>query len=67
MRITINRHALEGETGQTILQAAKRAGISIPTLCHHEGLSPYGACRLCIVEIIRRGRARIVTSCNYPL
>ena len=67
MRITINNRAVEGEKGQTILQAAKRAGISIPTLCHHEGLSPYGSCRLCIVEIVRRGRARIVTSCNYPL
>lgn len=67
MKITINNCAVEGEKGQTILQAAKRAGISIPTLCHHEGLSPYGSCRLCIVEITRRGKARIVTSCNYPL
>ncbi len=67
MRITIDHRSIEGEKGETILQAAKRAGISIPTLCHHEGLSPYGSCRLCIVEMTRRGKTRMVTSCNYPL
>ena len=67
MKITIDHRPVEGERGQTILQAARRAGISIPTLCHHEGLSPYGSCRLCIVEITRRGKTRMVTSCNYPL
>ena len=67
MKITTDHRSVEAERGQTILQAAKGAGISIPTLCHHEGLSPYGSCRLCIVEIARRGKTRMVTSCNYPL
>ena len=67
MKVTIDNRPVEGEKGETILQAARRAGISIPTLCHHEGLSPYGSCRLCIVEITRRGKTRMVTSCNHPL
>ena len=50
----------------TILQAAKNAGIYIPTLCYHEKLEPYGACRLCTVEADIGGRTRIVASCLYP-
>lgn len=50
----------------TILQAARRAGIEIPTLCHDDRLSFYGACRLCSVEIGSFNRARIVASCVYP-
>ncbi len=55
------------EEGMTILETAKSMGIDIPTLCYHPALSPFGACRLCSVEIITRGRSRIVTSCNYPV
>jgi len=51
--------------GMTILEAAQSAGISIPTLCHHEKLEPYGACRLCIVEVEDRGRTKLVVSCVY--
>jgi len=51
--------------GMTLLEAARSAGIEIPTLCHHEKLEPYGACRLCIVEIEDRGRTRLVVSCVY--
>ena len=51
--------------GMTILEAARSAGIAIPTLCHHEKLEPYGACRLCIVEIEDRGRTKLVVSCVY--
>jgi len=53
--------------GINILEAAKDIGIHIPTLCYHPALSPFGACRLCSVEIIVRGRKRIITSCNYPV
>lgn len=54
--------------GTTILQAARKAGIDIPTLCYHSALSPIGSCRLCSVEITdKRGKKRIVTSCNYPV
>jgi bidirectional [NiFe] hydrogenase diaphorase subunit len=53
--------------GMTLLEAARSAGISIPTLCHHEKLEPFGGCRLCIVEIDVRGRTKLVVSCVYPV
>ncbi|MEM2112180.1 MAG: 2Fe-2S iron-sulfur cluster-binding protein [Candidatus Bathyarchaeia archaeon] len=53
--------------GTTILEAAKKAGVEIPTLCYLEGLEPYGACRVCSVEIEIRGRTRIVAACCYPV
>ena len=53
--------------GTSILDVAENLGIEIPTLCYHKALSPFGACRVCSVEIVdKRGRKRIVTSCNYP-
>ncbi|MBE0480593.1 MAG: (2Fe-2S)-binding protein [Dehalococcoidia bacterium] len=55
------------EAGATVLQAAKQAGIKIPTLCHDDRLSPFGACRLCSVEIARGNMSRIVASCVYPV
>ncbi len=51
----------------TVLEAAKKAGIDIPTLCYHDKLEPYGACRLCTVEVDTGGRTRIVASCLYPV
>ena len=53
--------------GMTVLEAARSAGISIPTLCHHEKLEPYGGCRICIVEVEVRGWTRLVVSCVYPV
>ena len=53
------------DKGMTILDAAKTAGINIPTLCHHEKLEPFGGCRLCIVEVESRDTIRIVVSCVY--
>ena len=55
------------EKGTIILEAAQFYGFPIPTLCHMEGLSPYGACRLCVVEIGDGARARLVTACTYPV
>ena len=52
--------------GMTILEAAKSVGIAIPTLCHHEKLAPYGACRICTVEAESRGRMNMVAACTYP-
>ncbi len=63
----IDGREFKAEKGQTILQVARENGIDIPTLCHHEAIEPYGACRLCIVEISRGGHSRIVTSCLYPV
>jgi bidirectional [NiFe] hydrogenase diaphorase subunit len=53
--------------GVTVLEAARSVGISIPTLCHHEKLEPYGGCRICIVEVEVSGRSRLVVSCIYPV
>ncbi|HVO37756.1 MAG TPA: 2Fe-2S iron-sulfur cluster-binding protein [Spirochaetia bacterium] len=63
--LTIDGKQVCAERGQTILEAARAAGIGIPTLCHHGTVEAYGACRLCIVDIEVRGRTRLVTSCNY--
>jgi len=49
----------------TLLEAAQTAGITIPTLCHHEKLTPYGGCRLCMVEAEVRGWTKLVVSCVY--
>ena len=65
--LNIDGRELKAEKGQTILQVARENGIDIPTLCYHEALEPYGACRLCVVEIFKGGRSRIVASCLYPV
>ncbi len=66
VKLTINGLPLEVEKGTTLLEAAKFLGFPIPTLCYDEGLSPYGACRLCVVEISEGPRAKLVSSCTYP-
>ncbi len=65
--LNIDGRELKAEKGQTILQVARENGIDIPTLCYNEAVEPYGACRLCIVEISKGGRSRIVASCLYPV
>lgn len=67
MNITIDGKTCECEKGEYILQIARRNGIEIPTLCHHDGFPGQGACRVCIVEVIERGRGKIVVSCIYPV
>jgi len=64
--LTIDGQEIQAEEGQTILEVARQAGIEIPTLCYHPLLEPFGACRLCVVEVIRRGRSRLETSCTHP-
>ena len=63
--LEIDGQKVVAREGMTILEVARDMGIEVPTLCHHEALSPYGACRLCTVEIERNGSTRMVTSCNY--
>ena len=65
--LTINGKKYSAERGQTVLRVARDHGIKIPTLCHNEAIEPYGACRLCIVEVTRGTRTRMVTSCLYPV
>lgn len=68
VRLTINGNAVEAEEGTTVLEAARQAGIGIPTLCYHRALAPQGACRLCIVEVEGPGLDRTVaTSCNLKI
>lgn len=67
INLTINGARVSVEEGTTILEAAKFLGFPIPTLCHMEGLSPYGACRLCVVEIGEGPKAKMVSSCTYPV
>jgi iron-only hydrogenase group A len=61
--ITINNKEIAVRENETILAAAKKAGISIPTLCHMEGFPPSGACRICMVELEGRG---LVPACSFP-
>lgn len=63
--IKINDRSLEAGEEQTILEVAIEAGIEIPTLCYHKELSPYGACRVCLVEIVKGGRPGLQASCLY--
>ena len=63
--LTIDEKTIEVTPGTTILRAAEMAGIHIPTLCDHAELTPYGGCRLCIVEI--QGFRIPVTSCTMPV
>jgi bidirectional [NiFe] hydrogenase diaphorase subunit len=64
--LTLNGLPVSVEEGSTLLEVAQFFGFPIPTLCHMEGLTPYGACRLCLVEVGQGERAKLVTSCTYP-
>jgi NADH dehydrogenase/NADH:ubiquinone oxidoreductase subunit G len=64
--LSINGLTASVEGGTTLLEAARFLGFPIPTLCHLEGLTPYGACRLCVVEIGEGPKAKLASSCTYP-
>jgi bidirectional [NiFe] hydrogenase diaphorase subunit len=65
--LNIDGKDVKAKEGTTLLEAAKTAGITIPTLCYHELLEPFGGCRLCIVEVESRGWTKLVVSCVYPV
>ena len=67
INITINNQKYQAEKGTTVLEVAEKAGIKIPTLCYHAALSPYGACRVCLVEVLAGGRPGLVASCHYSV
>ena len=67
IKLTIDGKKITTDKNTTILKAALENGIVIPTLCSREGLSPLGNCRLCVVEVTKNGRTRVVTSCNYQV
>lgn len=65
--LQIDGKEVTAREGATILEAAQSVGISIPTLCHHKKLHPYGGCRVCAVEADARGRTTVVAACVYPV
>lgn len=65
--VTIDGIKVRVRKNSTILDAAKAAGVWIPTLCYHPALPPEAACRLCLVELDRGDWKQLVTACNYPV
>ena len=65
--LIIDDKTVKAEESMTVVEAARKVGIEIPTLCHHEQLKPYTACRICLVEIEDRGRVRLDTACSRPV
>ncbi len=66
IRLTIDGATAQVPEGTTVLEAARKLGVDIPTLCNHPKLEPHGACRMCMVDVERNGRKRTVASCAYP-
>ena len=62
--LTINGQTVQAPKNATILEAARSAGIHIPTLCYHSELAPEGACRLCVVEATRSEERRVGKECR---
>ena len=67
LSLTIDGKKASADPGENLIDVAKRAGAEIPSLCHHPLIAPYGACRLCLVEVTKGGRKKITTSCNYEV
>ncbi|MBO4861957.1 MAG: (2Fe-2S)-binding protein, partial [Firmicutes bacterium] len=67
MIVTIDGRVCECEKGEFLLQVAKRNGIDIPTLCHHDGLPGQAACRVCLVEVKDGARSQVTASCVFPV
>lgn len=68
--MTIDGKTVQARGGAFLLEAARSAGIFIPTLCHHEALEPYGGCRLCVVDVTEpgwEGWCKMVIACQFPV
>jgi bidirectional [NiFe] hydrogenase diaphorase subunit len=65
--VTIDGQKVEVERDATVLDAAKKAGVWIPTLCYHPAVSISGSCRICMVELDRGDWRQLITACNYPV
>jgi predicted molibdopterin-dependent oxidoreductase YjgC len=66
--VIIDGQQVEMPVGATLLEAIRLTGADLPTLCHWEGLPPYGACRLCLVEVGQdQSEAEVVAACTYPV
>ena len=64
--LTIDGQKIQAEDGLSILEACRKNSIQIPTLCYHPVLEAYGACRLCTVEVIRKGWSSLQAACTHP-
>ena len=67
LSLTIDGKTVTAESGENLLDVARRNGAQIASLCHHSHIEPYGACRLCLVEVTKGGRKKLTTSCNYEV
>jgi NADH dehydrogenase/NADH:ubiquinone oxidoreductase subunit G len=71
VKITVDGREITAPEESSLLAALLGEGFDIPTLCYHEAVSPYGACRLCLVEVNKKGWDddwwKLTTSCNYPV
>ncbi len=65
VNLRMNGRQIRARSGQTVLEAAKAAGIDIPSLCHHPAITPHGACRICLVEIERQ--RTLQPACTFPV
>ena len=65
VNLKINNKEISVPAGTTILEAARSAGIRIPTLCYLKDINAIGACRVCVVEV--KGARNLVASCVYPV
>jgi len=64
IKLTIDEKTIEVQEGTTVLEAAEAAGVYVPTLCHHPQLTPYGGCRMCMVDV--EGARTLQPSCTLP-
>ncbi len=67
IHLQVDGKEVAAKEGMTILEAARSVGVSIPTLCDHEKLAPYGACRICTVEADTNGRTNLLAACQHPV
>jgi heterodisulfide reductase subunit A len=67
VRIEVDGRTAEVPRGTTVLQAARQMGVTIPTLCNYRGLTPYGACRVCLVELQTPRGGQLIASCSHPI
>ncbi len=67
LNIVIDGKKVKAQEGSSILENVQALKIAIPTLCHHKELTPFGACRLCSVEVKTNGKWQLATSCNTPV
>ncbi|MFH1940731.1 MAG: 4Fe-4S dicluster domain-containing protein [bacterium] len=65
-KLTIDGVEVEPNPSKTVLEVATELGIEIPTLCYYRALSPYGACRLCVVEVTSEGNSMLQPACTFP-